>query len=80
MQNEANLGQSQIFIIQVSIVAYSENMELDTWSKQTQSKPNKAKYLAPQFIVGFSFPFSRRRYGDAYLARRFTLGLPATAT
>ena len=39
MQNKPNLGQSQVFITRVSMVAYSEKMKLDTWSNQTQSNP-----------------------------------------
>jgi hypothetical protein len=39
MQNKANLGQSQIFITAVSTRIYNEKSKLDTWSKQTQTKP-----------------------------------------
>jgi hypothetical protein len=39
MQNEPNLRQSQIFITALSTRSYNEKMKLDTWSKQTQTKP-----------------------------------------
>jgi hypothetical protein len=39
MRNEPNLGQSQIFVTVVLTMNYNEKSKLDTWSKQTQTKP-----------------------------------------
>jgi hypothetical protein len=40
MQNEANFSKSQMFITPISTTNYNEKCTLDTWSKQTQTKPN----------------------------------------
>jgi hypothetical protein len=39
MQNEPNLGQSQIFITSIKTTSYNKKTKLDTWSKRTQTKP-----------------------------------------
>jgi hypothetical protein len=39
MQNKANFGKSQMFITLIPATGYSEKHKLDTWSKQTQTKP-----------------------------------------
>jgi hypothetical protein len=39
MPNEPNLRQSQIFITAMNTTSYNEKSKLDTWSKQTQTKP-----------------------------------------
>jgi hypothetical protein len=39
MQNKAKFQKSQIFITVVSTTNYSEKPTVDTWSKQTQTKP-----------------------------------------
>jgi hypothetical protein len=39
MPNKANFQKSQMFITPVLTGNYSEKYKLDTWSKQTQSKP-----------------------------------------
>jgi hypothetical protein len=39
MRNKPNFQKSQIFITAISTMDYSEKMKLDTWSKQTQTKP-----------------------------------------
>jgi hypothetical protein len=56
MPNKANLSKSQMFITTVSTKSYSEKMKLDTWSKQTQSKPILpaiAGKIAPLFRMPF---------------------------
>jgi hypothetical protein len=40
MQNEPNFSKSQIFITVALTMIYSENLKMDTWSKQTQTNPN----------------------------------------
>jgi hypothetical protein len=40
MRNKANFRKSQMFITAIPTMIYSEKMKLDTWSKQTQTKPN----------------------------------------
>jgi hypothetical protein len=39
MQNKPNFQKSQMFITVISTMNYSEKCKLDTWSKQTQTKP-----------------------------------------
>ena len=39
MQNKANFSKSQMFITSINTSNYNEKSELDTWSKQTQTKP-----------------------------------------
>jgi hypothetical protein len=57
MPNKANLGQSQIFITATSTINYNEKSKLDTWSKQTQTKPIllslTAGKIAPLFRMSF---------------------------
>jgi len=40
MQNKANFQKSQMFITVIMIMDYNEKLTMDTWSKQTQTKPN----------------------------------------
>jgi hypothetical protein len=56
MPNKANFQKSQIFIMQVLTRNYNEKMKMDTWSKQTQSKPILpaiAGKIAPLFRMLF---------------------------
>ncbi len=46
MQNKPNFSKSQIFITLPNTMSYSKKMKLDTWSKQTQTKPNLPAYSA----------------------------------
>jgi hypothetical protein len=39
MSNKANLRQSQIFITIIPTTNYNKKSKMDTWSKQTQTKP-----------------------------------------
>jgi hypothetical protein len=39
MQNEPNFSKSQIFITLIITTNYNKKWTLDTWSKQTQTKP-----------------------------------------
>jgi hypothetical protein len=39
ISNKANFQKSQMFITLVSTGSYNEKTKLDTWSKQTQTKP-----------------------------------------
>jgi hypothetical protein len=39
MQNKANFPKSQMFITVISTTTYNEKWTMDTWSKQTQTKP-----------------------------------------
>jgi hypothetical protein len=39
MQNKPNFQKSQMFITASLTINYSGKVKLDTWSKQTQSKP-----------------------------------------
>jgi radical SAM protein with 4Fe4S-binding SPASM domain len=39
MQNKANFSKSQMFITLISTTNYSKKCKLDSWSKQTQTKP-----------------------------------------
>jgi len=45
MQNKPNLGKSQMLITVVSTTIYNEKCTMDTWSKQTQIKPNSKPIL-----------------------------------
>jgi len=61
MRNEANFQKSQMFITVISTMNYSEKMKLDTWSKQTQTKPILVRHSfsdgglpAPLFRVSFT--------------------------
>jgi hypothetical protein len=40
MQNEPNFQKSQMVVTLVLTTNYNEKQTMDTWSKQTQSKPN----------------------------------------
>jgi hypothetical protein len=40
MQNKANFSKSQMFTTLLKTTNYNEKAAMDTWSKQTQSKPN----------------------------------------
>jgi hypothetical protein len=51
MQNKANLSKSQMFITLVKTMNYSEKSKMDTWSKQTQSKPI-LKWRKPPLAAG----------------------------
>ena len=56
MRNKANFRKSQMFITIILTMSYSEKMKLDTWSKQTQSKPILpaiAGKIAPLFRMPF---------------------------
>jgi hypothetical protein len=39
MQNEPNFSKSQILITSISTMNYNEKPTVDSWSKQTQTKP-----------------------------------------
>jgi hypothetical protein len=39
MRNEPNFQKSQMFITVISTMNYNEKLAMDTWSKQTQTKP-----------------------------------------
>jgi hypothetical protein len=47
MQNEPNFSKSQMFITPIATRNYSKKMKLDTWSKQTQTKP-----ILPATLIG----------------------------
>jgi hypothetical protein len=54
--NKANFRKSQMFITLIPTVSYSEKCKLDTWSKQSQSKPilpAMAGKIAPLFRMPF---------------------------
>jgi hypothetical protein len=69
MSNKANFRKNQMFITLIPTVSYSEKCKLDTWSKQTQSKPilpAMAGKIAPLFrvsftLMGFAFDGFKRR-------------------
>jgi hypothetical protein len=52
MQNEPNSQKSQMFITVVLTTNYNEKTTLDTWSKQTQTKPILS---APGGFKGYQF-------------------------
>jgi hypothetical protein len=39
MRNKANFQKSQMFVTSVLTMDYNEKCKLDTWLKQTQTKP-----------------------------------------
>ena len=47
MQNKANFRKSQMFITVVSTMDYNEKLTMDTWSKQTQTKPIYSEPVEP---------------------------------
>jgi hypothetical protein len=52
MQNKANFQKSQMLITTVSTGSYNEKSKLDTWSKQTQSKPIYSELVEPILSAG----------------------------
>ena len=40
MRNEPNFQKSQMFITSIKTTNYNEKQTMDSWSKQTQTKPN----------------------------------------
>jgi hypothetical protein len=56
MQNKANFQKSQMFITTIITTNYNEKWTMDTWSKQTQSKPilpAMAGKIAPLLRMSF---------------------------
>jgi hypothetical protein len=53
MTNEPNFQKSQIFITLISTTNYSEKSKMDTWSKQTQTKPILSAYVADKIASSF---------------------------
>jgi hypothetical protein len=51
MRNKANFSKSQMFITVILTTNYNEKLKLDTWSKQTQSKPNLPTIQAGKFAL-----------------------------
>jgi len=51
MQNKANFRKSQMFTTVISTMSYSEKCTLDTWSKQTQTKPILPAYVAGKIAL-----------------------------
>jgi hypothetical protein len=47
MQNKPNFPKSQMFITVISTMNYNEKLKLDTWSKQTQTKPIYSEPVEP---------------------------------
>ena len=57
MRNKPNFQKSQMFIIAIMTTNYNEKRTMDTWSKQTQTKPIKlpsGKEFRPEGIEHFS--------------------------
>jgi hypothetical protein len=52
MRNKPNFQKSQMFITVVSTRNYNEKLMMDTWSKQTQTKPISKGILAMRVILG----------------------------
>jgi hypothetical protein len=48
MQNEPNFQKSQMFITLISTTNYNEKSKMDTWSKQTQTKPICSELACPE--------------------------------
>jgi hypothetical protein len=40
MRNKPNFSKSQMFVTLTKTTNYNEKAAVDTWSKQTQTKPN----------------------------------------
>jgi hypothetical protein len=57
MRNEPKFPKSQMFITLVKTSNYSEKMKLDTWPKQTQTKPIYSELVEPILSAGKEFKF-----------------------
>jgi hypothetical protein len=51
MRNKANFKKSQMVVTSVLTRNYNENPTLDTWSKQTQTKPILPAYMAGKIAL-----------------------------
>jgi hypothetical protein len=51
MQNKANFRKSQMFITLISTTNYNEKYAMDTWSKQTQTKPILLSLMAGKIAL-----------------------------
>jgi hypothetical protein len=47
MQNEPNFPKSQMLVTQVLTTNCNEKLTMDTWSKQTQTKPTCSELVEP---------------------------------
>jgi hypothetical protein len=66
MRNKANLSKSQMFITVISTMNYNGKQTMDSWSKQTQTKPISTIFSikkGPAIQQGpwFSHPFVVRK-------------------